>query len=373
MIYADHAATAPLEEGVLEAMEPFLKDSFANPSGSYRFSLTCRRAVEDARASIAEGIGCTPQEIYVTSGGSEANSWAVWNAAQACGKSGKSLLTSSTEHHSLLNACAGAEAFGVKTGILPVDNQGTVRLEELEKRLHTGVEMVSVQYANNETGTIQPVKEIAALCRERKVWFHTDAVQAVGHIPVGIENGIALLSASAHKFGGPKGIGFLYASRNVRLHPLVYGGGQERGVRGGTENVAAIVGMAHAFRKALEKREERAERLRGMEQIFREELLCGVPGATFNGNPDKKLPGLVSVTLPGADAERLIYQLDIAGICVSAGAACDQRGEKQPSHVLRAMGISDRDAMATIRVSFGPANQEEDARTVARELLKLVR
>ena len=366
MIYADHAATTPLSPRARAAMEPYLGERFANPSGQYRFALECRRAVELSRRRIAACLRRRPEEVYFTSGGSEGNSWAVWSCAAA----NRRLLTTPIEHHSLLNACRGMEPLGTSTQLLPVDGGGRVDLEALEQRLE-GAALASVQYANNETGTIQPMGEIAALCRAKGVLLHTDAVQAVGHIPVSLE-GVSLLTASAHKFGGPKGAGFLFVRRGTPLRPLIYGGGQEQSLRGGTENAAAIVGMAEALEEAVDRMAEQRQRLLRMERDFRETLASGWPGARFNGGAEK-LPGLVSVTLPGFDAEQLVIRMDMAGVCISAGAACDSRGRREPSHVLTAMGLTASEAAGTVRFSFGAANQEGDGGEAARRLLKLLR
>lgn len=367
MIYADHAATTPLCREAREAMEPYLAKNFANPSGQYRFGLECRRAVELARRKIAECLHCFPEEIYFTSGGSEANTWAVWNSA-AANRSCR-LLTTGIEHHSLLNACRNMEPVGASTRLVPVDRQCRVDMTALADMLE-GAALASIQYANNEVGTVQPMAEIIKLCQKRRIPLHTDAVQAVGHIPVRLE-GVSLLTASAHKFGGPKGAGFLVVRRGTPLRPLICGGGQEQSLRGGTENVAAIVGMAAALEAAVSGMEAQREKLLRMEAAFRENLLAACPQAQFHAAPDK-LPGLISVTLPRYDAEQLVIRMDIAGVCISAGAACDSRGRREPSHVLTAMGLSPADASCTIRVSFGSANQEEDGGQAAQCLWEIV-
>ncbi len=372
MIYADHAATAPLDPAARAAMEPYLAQEFGNPSALYRHGLAARRAVELARQRIAACLGCAPEEIYFTSGGSEGNSWAVWHAARAAlsGQGGGVLAVSAIEHHSLLRACDSMKAIGCRTRLLRPDGRGVISPEEAERALAHHPALLSVQYANNEVGAVQPIRAIAALCRAHGVLFHTDAVQAVGHIPLSLE-GVDLLSASAHKFGGPKGVGFLYARRGDRPAPLISGGGQERGARGGTEPVYAIVGMAAALEAACKRREALAGQLRRMEAEFRAVLRAGCPQAVFRG-PDgagEKLPGLISVTLPGVRAEGMVYRMDLAGVCLSAGAACDQRGRREPSHVLTALGLTPEEAECTLRLSFGPANAPEDGAETARRLL----
>ena len=376
MIYADHAATTPLDPAARAAMEPYLAEQFGNPSSLYRLGLAGRRAVELARRSIAQCLGCMPEEIYFTSGGSESNTWAVWHAARAAltgTNRGGVLAVSAIEHHSLLRACRSMEPLGCRTVLLRPDGQGILPLEEVERALDRRPALLSVQYANNEVGAIQPIREIAARCRARGVLFHTDAVQAVGHIPLSLAQ-VDLLSASAHKFGGPKGVGFLYARHGLRPAPLICGGGQEQGVRGGTEPVCAIVGMAAALEAACARREELAARLRRMEEEFRAVLRAGCPEAVFRGPEGaEKLPGLISVTLPGVRAEGMVYRMDMAGVCLSAGAACDQRGRREPSHVLTALGLPPEEAESTLRISFGPSNRSEDGAETARLLLSALR
>lgn len=370
MIYADHAATTPLLECARAAMEPYLTGRFANPSALYRSGAAARRGVELARRKIAECVGCQPNEIYFTSGGSEGNTWAVWNAALGAG--GRKLAVSAVEHHSVLRACGAMKALGVGTELLAVDGQCRVTPEGFDRALAARPALVSIQYANNETGAVQDIPYFARKCREAGVIFHTDGVQAVGHMAVGLEN-VDLLTASAHKFGGPKGIGFLYVRRGVPLRPLICGGGQEAGLRGGTENVAAIAGMAAALEWSAARREQDAEKLEGLAGEFREALGRGCPEAVFHcRGAGEKLPGLVSVALPGITAERLVYKLDAAGVCASAGAACDQRGVKAPSHVLTAMGMSADLAGRTVRFSFGSFNRPGDGREAAKLLLGIL-
>lgn len=372
MIYADHAATTPLLPAAAAAMEPYLKQNFANPSAQYRMGLEERRAVELARRSIAACLGCQPGEIYFTSGGSEGNSWAVWNGALHALRGSRTLVTAPVEHHSLLRACQGMESLGVCTGLLAVDGTGQVLPQSLTAQLAAHPALVSVQYANNEVGTCQPIRALAEESRRTGALFHTDAVQAAGHIPIDL-TGIDLLTASAHKFGGPKGVGFLYARRGVKLKPLIYGGGQEAGVRGGTEAAASIVGMAAALEWSLSHMEERGRQLEQLAREFRETLAAGFPQAVFRGKAGQTLPGLVSVTLPGCLAERMVYRMDMAGVCLSAGAACDQTRRREPSHVLTAMGLSAQEAACTIRISFGSQNGAEDGTETARRLLQALR
>lgn len=367
MIYADHAATTPLCPPAREAMEPYLTADFANPSAQYRQGLAARRGVELSRRQIAALMGCQPNEIYFTSGGSEGNSWAVWNGALRALKGARRMAAAAIEHHSLLRACQGMEALGVATDSLPVDGAGRILREGLELALRRRPALVSLQYVNNEVGTVQPLEELASLAQAQGAWVHTDAVQAVGHLPVSLK-GVDFLTASAHKFGGPKGIGFLYVRRGIPLRPLIYGGGQEGGLRGGTEAAASIAGMAAALEWSLARTEEERKNRLAAEKGFRETMSALCPEAVYHGAEEDRLPGLISVALPGMEAEQLVYRMDIAGICVSAGAACDQTGRKRPSHVLTAMGVSAGEAARTLRVSFGSATRPQEGEAVARAL-----
>lgn len=371
VIYADHAATTPLEPRVLAAMEPYLKEQYANPSGLYRFGLRSRQGVERARQQMAALLGCSPGELYFTSGGSEGNSWAIWNGALGQTAGARLLVTTPIEHHSVLRACQGMKALGVGTEYLPVEKNGAVPERALAQVLERRPKLVSLQYANNEIGVIQNIPRLGRMCREAGVLIHSDAVQAVGHIPVQL-GAVDLLTASAHKFGGPKGVGFLYARRGLKLRPLIYGGEQESGVRGGTEQVAAIVGMAEALSLSLERMETQRLRQKQMAAEFCRVLRSGAPQVKFHSTPEG-LPGLVSAVLPGVSAQQLVYRMDLADVLISPGAACDNGGEKRPSHVLLAVGDDPRDALSTIRITFGSANRDGDGAETARRLLEVLR
>lgn len=370
-IYADHAATTPVEPEVLAAMEPYWREQYANPSGLYRFGLKSRQAVERARQQMAALLGCGPGELYFTSGGSEGNSWAIWSGAQRQSAGARQLVTTPVEHHSVLRACQGMKALRVGTELLPVSRSGAISEDALAQALERRPRLVSLQYANNEVGVIQNMPRLGRLCRAAGVLLHSDAVQAVGHIPVDLGD-VDLLTASAHKFGGPKGVGFLYARRGTALRPLIYGGGQESGLRGGTEQVAEIVGMAEALRISLARMEERAEGQRQMAAEFCRRLKAEFPEIRFHSGPEG-LPGLVSVCIPGVSAQQLVYRMDLAGVLLSPGAACDNRGERRPSHVLLALGDSPEAAESTIRVSFGSTNQTGDGAETARRLGDVLR
>lgn len=372
IIYADHAATTPLEPEAWEAMRPWLTASYANPAALYRSGLEARQAVEKARQSVARRLGCSPAQIFFTSGGSESNSWAILSAAARPGPGSREVVTTPIEHHSVSGACDALRALGVAVHTLPVDEQGRVDRGDLEQVVRRRPRLVSIQYANNEVGVVQDMPALAALCRAGGVPLHVDAVQAVGHLELSLD-GIDLLSASAHKFGGPKGIGFLYARRPQLLRPLIFGGHQQQGLRPGTEPVAQIVGLARALEVACDRRQERAAAKRALAAEFCRTLRQGWSDVCFHSTA-QGLPGLVSVGLPGRDGQNLTYRLDVAGVCVSPGAACDNTGTPAPSHVLLALGgAAARDALCTLRFSFGAANHPGDGAEAARRLVRILR
>ena len=373
-IYADHAATTPLKPEALEAMMPWLKDGFGNPSSLHSFGRKARKAVEEARATMAGCIGAKPEEIFFTSGGTEANNWVIKGTTGG-------LLVSAYEHHSVLNAARSEYDSERDVDFIPPKSLGLVMPEDVRfawpKKADwpDGVSLVSVMAVNNELGTINPVDEIAETVHKRKALFHTDAVQAVGKINVDVRRwNVDFLSASAHKFGGPKGVGFLYAKNGKTPDQLLDGGAQERGARAGTENVAGIVGMAIALRSAQEwlENDEAGEQL----ERLSEDLCSGIsrlfPDAGFNGRTlGQNLPGFVSVSIPGHSAEGMLHIFDLKGIAVSAGAACNSK-ETKVSHALKAIGLSDELASCTLRISLGWENSERDVERIL-DAFRLVR
>lgn len=365
-IYADNAATTKLAPEALEAMMPFLTDEYGNPSSLYSFSRPAKKALADARAVIAECVGASPEEIFFTSGGTESDNWAI-KGFTPYGK----ILASSIEHHAVYNSLAYYDYFSHGPGkILSVDRQGIVSFKSLENALTNRVALVSVMLANNEIGTIEPIEELAAMTHRKGAAFHTDAVQAVGHIPVNVRKlGVELLSASAHKFHGPKGIGFLYCKGKTPLESFINGGRQESGLRAGTENVAAIVGMAVALRLACERMHEVTARLNKITAGFQKTIKENIPGAEFNGDPAHRLPGHISLAIPGISGEALMHVLDLKGIAVSTGAACDSR-TTQISHVLKAIALPKALAKGTVRITFGAYNTEEQAQYIADEIVE---
>lgn len=365
-VYADQAATTALGKAAWEAMEPWLKNAFGNPSALYEEGRLARDCVEAAREKTAQLLGAQPREICFTSGGTEADNWAVYKAAALGAESGKRhLILSAFEHHAVLNPAKALEREGFEVTLLPVHENGIVRTEELERAIRPDTALVSVMFVNNEVGTIQPAAELGAVCREKGVLFHTDAVQAAGHLPIDLRKlPIDLLSLSAHKFHGPKGIGALYMRSGTALQSLIQGGGQERGKRAGTENVAAIAGLAAALEESLSEREEKDRYVEGLRRTVQEALLS-IEGSRLNGDLQKRLPGSLNVSFRGIEAEALVVYLDMKKIAVSSGAACEA-GALEPSHVLTAMGLSDSEAKGALRITLDETNTREEAEYLSR-------
>lgn len=346
MIYLDNAATTPIKEEVLTAMLPYLKGEFGNASSVYALGRASRKAIEHAREQIASLINAHPEEIYFTSGGTEANNWALNDMIA---------LVSDIEHPSILKRAYGET--------LSVDQHGFVNLVRLRNALGLDWDVVSVQFANNEIGTIQPVQEIGRLCKQYDVYFHTDAVQAIGHIPIDVQAmRIDMLSASGHKFGAPKGVGFLYVRKGVTIKPFMRGGHQEKGLRAGTENVAGIVGMGVAAELASKTMENRANKERTVRALMIKRLEEEIPNVHDNGPLEEKdcLPGIINLTIDGVDGESLVMMLDTMGICISAGSACNSESIK-PSHVLKAIGLTDEQAHSTVRISLSDTTRVQEA------------
>ena len=371
-IYADNAATTRMSQAALDAMLPCLAEQYGNPSSLYSLGQRAKEALEQAREDVAAVIGASPKEITFTSGGSEADNQALRTAAALGRKSGKThIISTAFEHHAVLHTLAALEREGFSVTLLPVHEDGLVRPEELEAAIRDDTCLVSVMYANNEIGTIQPIRALGAICRGRGVLFHTDAVQAVGHLPIDVEaDNIDLLSASAHKFHGPKGVGFLYARRGVRLTNLIEGGAQERGKRAGTENVAGIAGMAAALREANAGMAKNAAHLTGL----RDRLIAGLREIThsaLNGDGTLRLPGNVNFCFEGIEGESLLLLLDDRGICASSGSACTS-GSLDPSHVLLAIGRVHDVAHGSLRLTLGEDATEEEVDYLIRNVAEVV-
>ena len=371
IIYADNAATTPLLPQALEAMLPFLKDDYANPSGIYSFARPAKKAIQESREIIAECIGAKASEIYFTSGGTESNNWALKSVISSRYEKHPRIVTTSIEHHSILNTCQSLREKGCVIDYIEPDASGRISPQWLARALSSRyAALTSVMMANNEIGTIQDIAALASKARQYGSVFHTDAVQAVGHIPIDVHNlDVDLLSASAHKFNGPKGIGFLYVREGLELAPYLNGGHQEQGRRAGTENVAGIVGMATALRYNVEQMKQTTAKLRRIEQAFVDALRAAIPTVLINGGMANHLPGLVNLSISGAYGEGLLHILDLKGCIVSTGAACNSHST-EISHVLYAIGSMKTFAKGTLRVSFGRFNEVEDALRIAELIAK---
>lgn len=359
-IYLDHAATTPLAGEVLEAMMLFFSECWGNASAVYATGREARRAIEDARKAVAASIGAQPQEICFTSGGSESDNMAIRGTASALKEKGKHIITTAIEHHAVLNPCKQLQQEGYEVTFVSPDREGRIDPEDIRKAIRQDTVLISVMTANNEIGTIEPVSEIGRICRENGIAFHTDAVQAIGTIPVNVqETGCDLLSLSAHKFYGPKGVGALYIREGTRLNPLIAGGEQERGLRAGTENVPGIAGLGKAIAMAGENLERNAKHMCRMRERLTEGILSAVPGTVLNGPEEERLPNNCSLCFEGIDGEALLLRLDLAGIAASAGSACTA-GSREVSHVLKAIGLTEKDAKSSLRLTTGIHTTEEE-------------
>lgn len=359
-IYLDNAATTRTAKEAVDAMLPFFSESYGNASSIYRLGADSKRAVNEAREIIARSIGASPQEIYFTAGGSEADNWALIAAAEACETKGKHIITSKIEHHAVLHTCDYLEKRGFSITYLDVDENGLVRPDELEAAIRHDTILISIMFANNEIGTLQPIKEIGEIARRRGILFHTDAVQAYGHVPVSLsEYPVDMLSASGHKIGGPKGIGFLYIRQGVKIRSFIHGGQQERGRRAGTENVPGIVGFGAAAGKAMDTLSERVEKETGMRDYLIRRITQEIPYCRLNGDRVKRLPNNVNVSFQFIEGESLLIMLDMKGICASSGSACTS-GSLDPSHVLLAIGLPHEIAHGSVRLTLSEENTTEE-------------
>ena len=359
-VYADNAATTAVSKTALDAMMPYLTDYYGNPSSLYAFAQKAKEALEEARATVASIIGAEPREIYFTSGGSEADNQAIVSMAKFGALKGKKhLISTKFEHHAVLHTLKALEKQGFEVTLLDVHEDGIVRLEDLEAAIREDTALVTIMFANNEIGTIQPIKEIGELCRSKGIPFHTDAVQAMGHIPVNVkEMNIDLLSMSGHKFHAPKGVGVLYAKRGLPLFNIIEGGAQERGKRAGTENIPGIVALAAALKESVEHMEENTAKIIPMrDKLFAE--LSKIPHSKINGSLEHHVPGTVNMCFEGIEGESLLLLLDAKGICASSGSACTS-GSLDPSHVLLSIGLPHEVAHGSLRLSIGEYNTMEE-------------
>lgn len=359
-VYADNAATTSVSRTALDAMLPYLTENYGNPSSLYGFAQIAAEAVANARETVAKCLGADPKEIYFTSGGSEADNQAIMSAAQVGARKGKKhLISSKFEHHAVLHTLKRLEKDGFEVTLLDVHEDGVVRLEDVEAAIRPDTALVTIMFANNELGTVQPIEEIGALCREKGIPFHTDAVQAAGHMHIDVnEMNIDMLSLSGHKFHAPKGVGVLYVKKNIPLFNLIEGGGQERGKRAGTENVAGIVALAAALKESCDHIDENTAKIVPMrDRLFAE--LSKIPHSKINGSLTHHVPGTVNMCFEGIEGESLLLMLDMNGICASSGSACTS-GSLDPSHVLLSIGLPHEVAHGSLRLSIGEYNTMEE-------------
>lgn len=372
MLYLDHAATTATHPEVVKEMIPFFNEVYSNPSGIYEFSVDSKEMIERARQKVAQSIHAKPDEIFFTSGGTEADNWAIIGTAHQLANRGRHIITSQIEHHAVLRTCEYLEKKGFEITYLPVDVDGRISLEELEKNIRPDTILISIMYANNEIGTVEPIDEIAKIARKHRIIFHTDAVQAYLHEPIDvIRMPIDLMSASAHKFQGPKGVGFLYVRNGVILPSFLHGGNQEKKKRAGTENVAGIVGMAKAVSIGIKNFEQNHQKLKMLQEHTINRIVNEIPFCRINGSKENRLDGNINVSFRFVESQSLILFLDMEGICVSGGSACTS-AEKDLSHVLKAIQIEDEYARGTIRISLGVENSIGEMNYLVDKLKSLI-
>ena len=372
LIYLDHAATTAVHPDVLKEMLPYFTDKFGNPSSVYGFAANNKNKLTEARETIAGALGAKPEEIYFTAGGSESDNWALKCTAEAYGVHGGHIITTKIEHHAILHTCKYLENRGYDVTYLDVDENGLVDLNTLEAAIRPDTFLISIMFANNEIGTIEPIKEIGEVAHRHGILFHTDAVQAFGQIPIQVdEMNIDMLSASGHKFNGPKGIGFLYIKKALKLKSFIHGGQQERGRRAGTENVPGIVGIAKACEIAMAEMEERMKKETELRDYLIERILKEIPYTRLNGHSRKRLPNNVNISFQFVEGESILIMLDMAGICASSGSACTS-GSVDPSHVLLAIGLPHEIAHGSLRLTLGYENTKEEMDTVVDNLKRII-
>lgn len=372
MIYLDNAATTKTAPEVVEAMLPYFTENYGNPSTIYGLGSTAKKAVNQARRTIAEAIGAKQEEIYFTAGGSEADNWALKATAEAYSQKGKHIITTKIEHHALLHTCEYLEKQGFEVTYLEVDEDGLVDIEALKAAIRPDTILISIMYANNEIGTIEPIAEIGAIAKERGILFHTDAVQAFGQVPLNVDElNVDMLSASAHKLNGPKGIGMLYIRTGVKIRSFVHGGSQERSRRAGTENVPGIVGFGAAVERAVRIMDEKIKKETELRDYLIGRIEKEIPYSRLNGHRTKRLPGNVNFAFQFIEGESMLIMLDMKGICGSSGSACTS-GSLDPSHVLLAIGLKHEIAHGSLRLTLSEENTREEMDFVVEELKKIV-
>ncbi len=371
-VYFDNSATTKTDEEVIKAMLPYITENYGNASSIYKIGRENRKAVEEAREKVAKVFGCEPTEIYFTAGGSESDNTAIKGIAHSYKEKGNHIITSKIEHPAVLETCKQLEKEGFEVSYIGVDENGILNLEELKKAIKPTTTLISIMFANNEIGTIQPIKEIGEIAKEHQIIFHTDAVQAVGNVNINVkELGIDSLSLSAHKFYGPKGIGALYVRKGVKFNKLIDGGHQEMNKRAGTENVAGIVGLGKAIELAYENLEEHNKKLKELRDYYVEQVKARIPYIKINGDMEKRLPGNSNISFRFIEGEGLLLNLDLKGICASSGSACTS-GSLDPSHVLLAIGLPHEIAHGSLRISMGKYNTKEEVDYLIESLVEIV-
>ena len=372
LIYLDNAATTKTAPEVVEAMLPYFSEFYGNPSSIYSLAGESKKAIDQARETIAGALGAQPEEIYFTAGGTESDNWALKATAEYYRKKGNHIITTKIEHHAVLHSCQQLEKQGFEVTYLDVDENGVVKLEELKKAIRPTTILISVMYANNEIGTIQPIQEIGEIAREKGILFHTDAVQAFGQLPIHVDDcHIDMLSASGHKLNGPKGIGFLYIRKGVKIRSFIHGGAQERKRRAGTENVPGIVGVCRAVERAVVTMEERAAKERELRDYLIGRVLAEIPYTRLNGHRSLRLPNNANFSFQFIEGESLLIMLDMEGICGSSGSACTS-GSLDPSHVLLAIGLPHEIAHGSLRLTLNEENTKEELDFVVESLKRII-
>jgi len=371
-VYLDNAATTMVRPEVVETMNQYYTDLYGNPSSIYDFGQKAKKSLQAARETVADLINANTDEIYFTGCGSESDNWAIKGVADRYKSKGNHIITSNIEHHAILHTCEYLEKNGFEVTYLDVDKYGMVSIDDLKAAIKDETILITIMFANNEIGTIQPIKEIGAIARENKIFFHTDAVQAFGHVPIDVEEmNIDMLSASAHKIHGPKGVGMLYIKKGIRLENLIHGGAQERKMRAGTENVAGICGFAKAVQIAQETMDESVEKTRELRDRFMKLIPENIENCKLNGHPEKRLPGNVNFSFEFIEGESLLLYLDMDGIAASSGSACTS-GALDPSHVLMAIGLPHEIAHGSLRLSLSDFNTEEEVDYTVEKLASVV-
>lgn len=371
-IYLDNAATTPTRPEVVEAMLPYFTEKFGNPSSVYELASQNKTVIDKTREIISNSLGAKPEEIYFTAGGSESDNWALKATVEAYAKKGNHIITSTIEHHAVLHVCEYLEKHGVEVTYVNVDENGIIKLDELEAAIRPETILISVMFANNEIGTIQPIKEIGQIAKKHKVLFHTDAVQAYTHVDIDVDDlNIDMLSGSGHKINGPKGIGFLYIRKGVKIRSMIHGGGQERSRRAGTENVPAIVGLGKAVEMAMSTMNERAEKEIYLRDMLIKKVLNEVPYTRLNGDSKRRLPNNANFSFQFIEGESLLIMLDMQNICASSGSACTS-GSLDPSHVLLGIGLPHEIAHGSLRLTLNEDNTEDEIRYVIDKIKVIV-